>query len=92
MHFGGDDCAGENTTADGNEAGEGAFFVDICSLNSSLWRPKPQSNIFVPSSSSLSHTLALRTFDLGVEEDMGLLLEGTLRLDCQFGRHGGGLN
>ena len=56
-------------------------------LNSSLGRPEAQSDILIPSPTTLSDTLALAALNLGVEEDMGLLLESAFALDCKFGRH-----
>jgi hypothetical protein len=54
-------------------------------LNRSLWCPEAQSNVLVPSSSTLSDAgLRLR---LGVQEDVRLLLERTLRLNGEFGGH-----
>ena len=55
-------------------------------LNRSLWCSEAQSNVFVPSSSTLSNSGGLR-LGLGVEEDMWLLLESALRLNCEFGGH-----
>jgi len=64
--------------------------TDIISLNRSLRRPEPQPNIFEPSSSTLSDTLAFRTLKLRVDEDVRLFLERALRLHGQLGRHGCG--
>jgi hypothetical protein len=61
--------------------------TDVGSLNGGLWCPESQSNVLVPSSSSLADSarLGLR---LGVEEDVRLLLESALRLNSEFGGHG----
>lgn len=59
--------------------------TNVAAFDSSLRRTKPQANILVPSS-ALANLLALR-LGLGVEEDMGLLLERTFRLHSQLGRH-----
>ena len=54
-------------------------------LNRSLWCSEAQSNVLVPSSSTLSDAgLGLR---LGVQEDVRLLLERALRLHGEFGGH-----
>lgn len=54
-------------------------------LNRSLRCSEAQSNVLVPSSSTLSDTgLRLR---LGVQEDVRLLLERALRLHGEFGGH-----
>ena len=118
VHFRGDDGAGQDTTADRDEAGEGALLVysmgksvsmtlgfptelrsssddstqrtDVGSVNGRLRRPETQTNVLVPSPTSLADSLALRALVLGVEKDVGLLLEGSLRLHGKFGRHGCG--
>jgi hypothetical protein len=61
--------------------------TNIAAFNGSLRCAKSQTNIFVPSSATLSDSLALG-LGLGVEENMRLLLERTFRLDSQLGRHG----
>ena len=54
-------------------------------LNRSLWCSEAQSNVLVPSSSTLSDAgFRLR---LGVQEDVRLLLERALRLHGEFGGH-----
>ncbi len=55
-------------------------------LNRSLWCSESQTNVLVPSSSSLADGPGLR-LGLRVQEDMGLLLEGTLRLHGKFSGH-----
>lgn len=59
--------------------------TDVAALNGGLGGTEPKTNVLVPSS-SLADLLALR-LGLGVEEDVRLLLERTLRLDGQLGRH-----
>ena len=59
--------------------------TNVVTLNRSLWCSEAQSNVLVPSSSTLSDTgLRLR---LGVQEDVRLLLERALRLHGEFGGH-----
>jgi len=87
VHLGRDDGSGEDTATDRDHTGEWAFLVDIVSLNGSFWCSETQTDIFVPSSTSLSDFSGLWRFRLGIEEDVRLLLVGALRLDCQFGRH-----
>ena len=59
--------------------------TDVVTLNRSLWCSEAQSNVLVPSSSTLSDAgLGLR---LGVQEDVRLLLERALRLHGEFGGH-----
>ena len=54
-------------------------------LNRRLWCSEAQSNVLIPSSSTLSNAgLRLR---LGVQEDVRLLLERALRLHGEFGGH-----
>lgn len=60
--------------------------TDVVSLNGSLWGSESQSNVLVPSSSSLADSCGLR-LRLAVEEDVRLLLESALRLDGKFGGH-----
>ena len=64
--------------------------TDVGSINGRLRRPEAQPNILVPSPAALANSLALGALILGVEEDVGLLLEGSLRLHGEFGRHGCG--
>ena len=61
--------------------------TDIGPLNCGLRSPEAQPDIFKPSPSAFPSALALGSFLLGVEENVRLLLEGTLRLDSQLGRH-----
>ena len=60
--------------------------TDVVSFNGGLWCSEPQSNVLVPSSSTLADSAGLR-LGLGVEEDVRLLLESALRLHGQFGGH-----
>lgn len=64
--------------------------TNVVSLDGGLWRPEAQTNVLVPSSSTLSDRLALGLY-FGVGEDVRLLHKGTLRLDGQLGRHGCGI-
>lgn len=61
--------------------------TDVAALNGSVGGTETQTNILVPSSSSLARSGALG-LGLGVQEDVRLLLESTLRLDGQLGRPG----
>ena len=60
--------------------------TDVGTLNGGLWCAESQSNVLVPSSSSLANSAGLR-LRLGVQEDVRLLLESALRLHSQFGGH-----
>lgn len=60
--------------------------TNVGSLNGGLWGPEPKTNILIPSASSLASSRRLG-LDLGVKEDMRLLLESALGLDGQFGGH-----
>lgn len=86
VHLGGDDSSGEDTATDGDETGEWALFVDVGSLNGGLWGLEAQTNVLVPPPSTLSDP-TLRWAGLAGEEDVGLLLESTLRLHGEFGGH-----
>lgn len=61
--------------------------TDVAALNGGLGGTETQTNVLVPSSSALARSGALG-LGLGVQEDVRLLLESTLRLDGQFGRPG----
>ena len=63
------------------------LLTNICSLDRCLWRPEPQTDVFVPSPATFSHPLALRGFAFVVEEDVWLLLKSSLGLNCQLRRH-----
>jgi len=56
VHLGRDNGASQDTATNGNETGERAFLVDVCSLNSVLWCAKSQTNVLVPSSSTLANS------------------------------------
>lgn len=60
--------------------------TDVGALNGSLGSTESQTNVLVPSSATLSNSLALG-LGLGVGENVRLLLESALRLDGQLGRH-----
>lgn len=66
---------------------QGALLTDVGAFNGSLGCSEAQSNIFVPSSSTLADSSALCSLDLVVEEDVRLLLVGALGLHGQLGRH-----
>lgn len=59
--------------------------TDVAALNGGLGSTESQTNVLVPSSSVLSRAGSLG-LDLGVLEDVRLLLESALGLDCQLGR------
>lgn len=61
--------------------------TNVAALNGGLGSTESQTDVLVPSSATLSDSLALR-LGLSVGEDVRLLLESTLRLDGQLGRHG----
>jgi len=87
VHFGRDDGAGDDTSADGDLTDEWAFLVNVGSVYRRLWGLEAQSDLFVPSS-TLS-CLFLLSRGLVSEKDVRLLLESTFRLDCEFGSHDG---
>jgi len=86
VHLGGDNGSGENTTTDGDETGEWALLVDVGSLNGVFGGLKTQTDVLVPPPSTLSDPAVSWTGLVG-EENVGLLLESTLRLHCKFGGH-----
>lgn len=61
--------------------------TDVGALNGGLGGSETQTDILVPSSTSLARSGSLGS-DLGVLEDVRLLLESALRLDGQLGRPG----
>ena len=62
--------------------------TNVASLDRGLGCPEAQTNVFVPSSTSLAGSLCrLQLSVFVVEEDVRLLLVSALRLHCQFGRH-----
>ena len=65
--------------------GVGIPRTDVAALNGGLGGTETQTDVLVPSATTLARTSALR-LDLGVLEDVRLLLESTLRLDGQLGR------
>jgi len=87
VHLGGDDGASQDTSTDRDEASEGTLLVNVGALNGRLGRLEPQANVLVPSASPLPNS-ALCGTGLLSGEDVGLLLESTLRLDGKFGGHG----
>lgn len=56
-------------------------------FNGGLRCPESQSHVLVPSSSTLADLCALCALGLLVDENMRLLLVGTLRLHGQFRSH-----
>lgn len=61
--------------------GTGAH-TDVGALNCGLGCLEPQADILIPSSPTFSNSVALCLLRLVVDEDMWLLLEGTLGLHC----------
>ena len=61
--------------------------TNVAALNGGLGGTETKTNILVPSSATLSNSLALG-LGLAVGENVRLLLESALRLDGQLGRHG----
>lgn len=59
--------------------------TNVGTLNSGVGGTETQTNVLVPSAATLARTSALG-LDLGVLENVRLLLESTLRLDGQLGR------
>lgn len=60
--------------------------TDVLALNGSLWGSESQTNVLVPSPTTLADSGGL-LLALGVQEDVWLLLESALALDSQFGGH-----
>ena len=60
--------------------------TDKGSINGVLGRLEAQANVLVPSPATLARSAGLG-LNLGVEENMRLLLESTLRLNGEFGSH-----
>lgn len=60
--------------------------TNVAALNGGLGGTETQTDVLVPSSASLSRSSRLG-LDLGVLEDVRLLLVSTLRLDGKLGRH-----
>jgi hypothetical protein len=86
VHLGGNDGTSQDTATDGDETGEGALLVDVAALNGGLGGSETQTDVLVPSSATLARSGGLG-LGLRVLEDVRLLLESTLRLDGQLGRH-----
>jgi len=86
VHLGGNDGASQDTATDRDETSEGALLVDVAALNGGLRGSETQTNVLVPSSATLARSGGLG-LGLRVLEDVRLLLESTLRLDGQLGRH-----
>lgn len=61
--------------------------TNVAALNGGLGSTESKTNILVPSSATLSNSLAFG-LRLAVGENVRLLLESALRLDGQLGRHG----
>ena len=61
--------------------------TNVGALDSGLGRPEAQSDVLIPSPTTLPDTLALAALSFGVEENVRLLLESAFALDCKFGRH-----
>lgn len=87
VHLGRNNGSSKDTATDGNQTGEGALLVNIGALDGGLGCPEAQSDVLIPSPTTLSDTLALAALSFGVEEDVRLLLESAFTLDCKFGRH-----
>lgn len=86
VHLGGNDGTGQDTATDRDETSEGALLVDVAALNGGLGGSETQTDVLVPSSATLARSGGLG-LGLRVLEDVRLLLESTLRLDGQLGRH-----
>ncbi len=65
--------------------------TNVCAFDGSFRRPEAQSDVFEPSSPSLTYSCALGSLAFRILEDVRLLLKSTLRLHCQLSRHGRGL-
>lgn len=86
VHLGGNDGTGQDTATDRDETSERALLVDVAALNGGLGGSETQTDVLIPSSATLARSGALG-LGLRVLEDVRLLLESTLRLDGQLGRH-----
>jgi len=76
-HFGIDDNALEDSSADGNVTGEGALLVNVVSLDGGLGSLEAKSNFFVESNAAAG---LLSQHFLGGKENAVLLLEGSFSL------------
>ncbi len=65
--------------------------TNVCAFDGSFRRPEAQSDVFEPSSPSLTYSCALGPLAFRILEDVRLLLKSTLRLHCQLGRHDRGI-
>lgn len=81
VHLGGNNGTGENLTTDGDKTNEGALLVNVRTLDSLLGSLETKTDLLIPSLGLLVD------LGLGVLEDVRLLLESTLGLNGQFGRH-----
>lgn len=74
VHFGGNDDALEDLSADGDVAGEGAFLIDVVAFDGLLGSLEAQTHVFV-----IPHTRGclLGQQFLAVQENVVLLLEST---------------
>jgi len=80
LHLGGDNKTLEDTAANGDVTGEGAFFVDVVTVNGSLGCFETKTDGPV-----VARCAALKEDLLGAEEDAVLLLERFLDLgDLEF--------
>ena len=64
--------------------------TNVAALDGGLGGTETKTDVLVPSSATLSNSLALG-LGLAVGENVRLLLESALRLDGQLGRHGCGV-
>lgn len=81
VHLGGDDGTSQNSSTDRDLTDKGALLVDVGTLDGLLGGLETKTDILIPTLGLLGD------LGLGVLEDMGLLLESTLRLDGELGRH-----
>jgi len=78
LHLVGNNNTLEDLASDGNITGEGAFVIDVVSVNGGLGGLETKSNFFVESNTGASF-LSLEF--LGVKENTNLLLKGFLSLN-----------
>ena len=78
VHFGGNDHASQYASSNTDVASERTVVVNVIAVNGVLGRLETQTDV-LPVPNSLAGLLGLQF--LGVQEDGGLLLEGTLSLD-----------
>ena len=60
--------------------------TNVVALDGGLWGPETEADILIPPPSTFSGPRSLN-LNLGVLENVRLLLESPLGLDSQFGRH-----